>query len=93
MTKTPKEMAEDVASTPFIRDLEKFTNFNGNPMPIGYYNLVVSIRDFKLYDKGMKPHRHWKPTFAREYFGLKPRLSTKETITILEDWRDSLNAE
>ncbi len=77
----------------FIKDLDEYFNFNGNPMSRGFYNLVISIRDFKLYEKGLKPFGGWKPTAAREYFGIKPRESTKNTIILLEGWRDILTTE
>lgn len=80
--------------TQFIKDLDKTIDFNGNPMPLGYYNLVVSIRDFKMYAKhGMKPHRGWKPTVAKEYFGIKKRESPKNTLILLEGWRDMLTTK
>lgn len=70
----------------FIQDLEKPIKFNGNDIPYGLYNLLISIRDFKLYRSGLKPHRHWKPTETRKYFGLRPRLSTDATIAQLENF-------
>jgi hypothetical protein len=88
MSKDLKAIANEISQTPFIRDLDRTINFNGKPMPLGYYNLVISIRDFKLYQKGLKPHRHWKPTHAREYFGIRKRASTQTTINMLEGWRD-----
>ena len=72
----------------FIKDFDKSINFNGKPMPLGWYNLLVSIRDFKLYAKGLRPHKGWKPTLVREYFGIRKRASTEITITMLEGWRD-----
>ena len=75
----------------FIKELDKTINFNGKQMPLGYYNLVISIRDFKLYAKGLKPYRGWKPTLAREYFGIRKRASNETTIQMLEGWRDLIN--
>jgi len=82
-----------VEQSAFKRDLDETFSFNGKPMSRGWYNLVVSIRDFKLYEKGLRPHRHWKPTHARKYFGIKPRESTQNTIILLEGWRDILTAK
>lgn len=79
--------------TQFVKDLDKTIDFNGNPMPIGYYNLLISIRDFKLYKSGMKPYRGWKPTAAREYFGIRKRASTETTIQMLEGWRDLMTTK
>ena len=74
----------------FALELDETFSFNGKPMSRGYYNLVVSIRDFKLYKKGMIPHRGWKPTLAREYFGLPKRQNVDRTIDTLEYLRDWL---
>jgi len=75
----------------FIKDLDKTIDFNGNPMPLGYYNLVVSIRDFKMYARhGMKPHRGWQPTAAKQYFGIKKNENAKNVVILLEGWRDML---
>tara|TARA_Y100001938_G_scaffold150834_1_gene243705 strand:- start:154 stop:402 length:249 start_codon:yes stop_codon:yes gene_type:complete len=38
---------------------------------LGWYNLIISIRDLRLYIKGIKPHRRWKITPLKEYFGIK----------------------
>lgn len=59
------------AQTLFEKDLERKIDFNGKPMSQAYYNLVVSIRDVKLYRHGMKPHLHWRITDVKKYFGLK----------------------
>lgn len=77
--------------TQFIKDLDKTIDFNGNPMPLGYYNLVVSIRDFKMYAKhGMKPHRGWQSTAVKQYFGIKKNENAKNVVILLEGWRDML---
>jgi hypothetical protein len=52
----------------FLQDLE---NPNNNGVNRGLFNLIVSIRDLKLYSKGMKPHRGWKVTSVKKYFGIK----------------------
>lgn len=55
-----------------MTDESKLINFNGSPMPKGYWNLILSIRDLSMYAKhGMKPHRHWKITDVKKYFGIK----------------------
>lgn len=38
---------------------------------LGWYNLIISIRDLRLYIKGIKPYRRWKITPLKEYFGIK----------------------
>lgn len=51
----------------FYADLIKETNGTNR----GYYNLILSIRDLKLYEVGMKPNRHWKISDVKTYFGIK----------------------
>lgn len=51
----------------FYADLIKETNGTNR----GYYNLILSIRDLKLYEIGMKPNRHWKISDVKTYFGIK----------------------
>ena len=36
----------------------------------GHYNLICSKRDLRLYSKGIKPHRNWKITQVKKYFGI-----------------------
>jgi hypothetical protein len=40
------------------------------------YNLIVSIRDCKLFSKGLKPHRNWKITDVKRYFNVKGNADT-----------------
>lgn len=44
-------------------------NVNGNRMPFAYWNLICSIRDIALYNKGIVINRHWKIKPVKEYFG------------------------
>ena len=58
--------------TQFEKDLEKDMSINGNASSKGLYNLIVSKRDLGLWSRiGMKPHRHWKVSDVKKYFGLK----------------------
>ena len=58
--------------TQFETDLEKDMSINGGASSKGIYNLIISKRDLGLWSKvGMKPHRHWKVTDVKRYFGLK----------------------
>ena len=52
-------------------DETKQINVNGVPTARGYYNLIISKRDFGLFALGMKPNRHWKFNDTKKYFGLK----------------------
>ena len=62
---TKVDMYEDCR---FLQDLENKENYNVNK---GTYNLICSIRDLKLFTKGIKPHRHWRLKDVKIYFGLK----------------------
>ena len=57
--------------TQFQTDLDKSIQFNGKLISRGMYNLLVSIRDVKLYSKGLKPHRGWQIGDVKRYFGIK----------------------
>ncbi len=57
--------------TQFKKDLEKEMSINGSASSKGMYNLIVSKRDLGLWKSGMKPHRHWKVSDVKRYFGLK----------------------
>ena len=51
---------------------------------IGIYNLITSISGVKLFNKGIKPNRHWTLKSVKNYFGLtgntKSILQQLETI-------------
>ena len=51
-------------------DESKTMNVNSVPMSKGYWNLIISIRDCGLYSKGIKPHRFWKISDVKWYFGI-----------------------
>jgi hypothetical protein len=74
-----------------LQDEKQVINFNGSPMPRAYYNLVLSIRDCKLYSKGIKPHRFWKITDVKNYFGVKG--SAASIAEQLEQIRNQITAE
>ena len=64
--------------TPFFADLTNEDRvkgllfMTGSPMSRGVWNMIVSHRDLKLWCRvGMKPHRHWKVSQVKAYFGIK----------------------
>ena len=64
------------ADCKFLKDLED----NSTNVNLGMYNLICSKRDLQLYCKGIKPHRNWKISSVKEYFGIsgnKQDLSRK----------------
>jgi hypothetical protein len=63
--------------TQYEKDLEVMLSFNGKPMSRGHYNLLVSKRDVALFCKGIKPHKNWRLSDVKAYFGLK---GSKESV-------------
>ena len=37
----------------------------------GWWNLICSARDLKLWSRGIKPHRRWKVSKVKEYFNIR----------------------
>jgi hypothetical protein len=60
----------------FYKDLVSMDNSQRN-YNLGMWNLALSLRDLKLYCKGIKPHRGWKITPVKKYFGM---TGNKETM-------------
>ena len=59
--------------TGFAQDLNsgETINVNGRPMLVAHWNLICSKRDLHVWTKtGMKPHRGWKVSDCKKYFGL-----------------------
>ena len=54
--------------------------------PIGNYNLIISIRDLKIWKAGMRPHRHWRITDVKKYFGITGKVDT--LINRLTDFKE-----
>ena len=86
-----EKMIKNITGTKFQEDLGKSIDVNGTPMPVGYWNLIVSIRDVKLYSKGIKPHRMWKISDVKWYFGVKG--SAQQIAETLEQYKLALIEE
>ena len=82
--KNINELIEKIENTQFYKDLQ---NEKKTPTNRGWYNLIVSIRDLGLWKIGMKPHRNWRVTDVKKYFGLKGRDKEKLYKTLIE-YRD-----
>ena len=53
-----------------MKDPTKLIHLNNKSVNVAYYNLLVSIRDVKMYvHHGLKANRNWKITAVKEYFG------------------------
>ena len=77
-----------IKGTKFESDLGISLNVNGSPMPAAMWNLLLSIRDCKLYSKGIKPHRNWKISDVKWYFGVKGGAG--EIAKRLEEYKEAL---
>ncbi len=66
-----EQFLKEIKGTAFEADFANELNVNGAAMSRAYWNLILSIRDCKLYSKGIKPHRFWKITDVKAYFGVK----------------------
>ena len=71
--------------TQYQLDLEKPLYINGAKSTRAFYNLVVSIRDVKLWKAGIKPHRAWRISDVKNYFGVKG--NAEEVLAGLESMR------
>ena len=78
-------------NTQFYKDLtdeSKAIKVNNCTMPLGYWNLIISIRDCGLYAVGLKPNRHWKISDVKKYFGLTG--DARKLKSQLEDIKNAL---
>ncbi len=65
---------------------EDIFTVNGNPTGHAVFNLICSKRDLSLWTIGMKPHRHWKVSEVKKYFGIKGnRDELFRQITLIHD--------
>ena len=76
--------------TQFQLDLQRPLSINGAQSSRAFYNLVVSIRDVSLFSKGIKPHRGWRITDVKNYFGVKGNPT--KVLVQLQELRESLIA-
>lgn len=71
-------MENTIKDSQFYKDLT-----NSGDVNRGYLNLIISIRDIKLFQLGLKPNRFWKIRDVKKYFGI---LGTAKQIqTQLEE--------
>lgn len=56
----------------FLKDLTYTETEPINAMNRGWYNLILSVRDVSMYARHkIKPHRFWKISDVKKYFGIK----------------------
>ena len=83
-----EQVLKAIKGTGFEADLSVGLNVQGQLSSRGWYNLVVTMRDLKLYSKGIKPHRFWKITNVKNYFGIKGTAS--DMLVTLETYKKAL---
>lgn len=71
----------NVSYSQYESDLDRTIDVNGKAMPIGYWNLLISIRDVSLFSKGIRPHRRWRLKHVKAYFNVSG--STSKVLTEL----------
>jgi hypothetical protein len=82
---------EKMLASQFNKDFTVPLNINGKQSSRGMYNLILSIRDVRLYKVGIKPHRNWRISDVKEYFGISG--NTDSVIYQLEELKNVLMAE
>ncbi len=80
-----------IAGTQFEKDLKVSLIVNGSDMGRGMWNLIVSIRDCKLFSKGIKAHRNFRLSDVKWYFGIKG--GADKMAETLESYLEFLKAE
>ena len=74
--------------TRYEQDQKIAIKINDSIATRAWYNLVVSIRDVKLWKAGMRPHRHWRITDVKKYFGVKGNTQKvlDQLVTLKEEY-------
>lgn len=65
-----EQFFKQIEGTVFQMHFAESVNVNNGAMPLAMWNLIISIRDVKLFTKGIIPHRHWKFNVVKQYFGV-----------------------
>ena len=66
MTMTELQIVELIES-PFWKDWTTSTT----PVNPGWWNLTLSVRDLKMWSRGIKPNRNWKVSDVKKYFNIR----------------------
>jgi len=76
--------------TQFVKDMSMIIDVDGVKVTVGFYNLILSIRDVKMFCRGMKPYKEWRLKDVKEYFGIKGNKFTvaKQLQAIYDDASD-----
>ena len=66
MTMTDRQIVELIES-PFWQDWTTSTT----PVNPGWWNLTLSVRDLKMWSRGIKANRNWKVSDVKSYFNIR----------------------
>lgn len=66
MTMTDHQIVELIES-PFWQDWTTSTT----PVNPGWWNLTISVRDLKMWSRGIKANRNWKVSDVKKYFNIR----------------------
>ena len=66
MTMTDRQIVELIES-PFWQDWTTSTT----PVNPGWWNLTISVRDLKMWSRGIKANRNWKVSNVKSYFNIR----------------------
>lgn len=82
---------EQIKGTLFEQHLAHEMTVNNSPSSLGYWNLILSIRDVKLFTKGIKIHNKWRLKDVKNYFGITG--DKHKVLKQLENYKQILTDE
>ena len=59
-----------IKASQFVKDMEKPLDINGQESNLATWNLLMSIRDVKLFIDGLVINRNWKLKNVKKYFNI-----------------------
>jgi len=89
--KTIQDLINKKEGTQFAKDLSQSMSLNNTMISVGYWNLVVTLRDLKIYSIGLKVHKNWRLSDVKAYFGVKG--TTDSLIEQLSEYKKIISSE
>ncbi len=82
---------KQIRSMMISRFYQHWTEWPSDEVNQGWWNLVISCRDLKLWQVGIKPNRRWKVSRVKEYFNIRGnRESLLDQILAIQDFCTAL---
>jgi len=66
-----EKLRQQLLKSRFFQDMEVPFNINGHDSNRATWNLICSIRDVKLFNKGLIITRSWRLKHVKDYFNIK----------------------